>query len=367
MKPQKNYWIILICLLVLTACQEPPTSQLGGKKSEAISSVKTDAIVVNQDTQSTILEVDTIPKEINLEYDKEKLASFETINARFINFHLGDAPHYTFEDVNGNRWDFADCNVPGYGFDRELPEEEMNSDNQGWGSEKETQGLWFKLYIEQDKRQIYIDGPIGFVNVVRTGFLIDPLETHIQTELDLSITSYKTSKPLYEYNGQQSADNKTTLKTKDLDHDFYSILVEGEYVYYNLKAPPLSSVDFYWSKADEYVVLNNTDLYSYSGTNDIIVFHINSGLIAIISKENIIQGIDIGEREMLNIKKIAWIDDTTFIIESYISYLGTSGHPGIDQNRQIRLGDNFADTTNIVILPTMQVSITNDKKLPFVR
>jgi hypothetical protein len=362
MKFQKKHWIIVVYLLILVACKEETPQESTVVKPTEIAQTYTAQL--ETDTTTVLINSDTLTDKIDLGYDDKTLAGFQTLNAKFLYFQLGDASHYMFVDKNGNHWDFTDCSVPGYNFERTLPEKEINSNNQGWGSVKETQGLWFKLYIEQDERQLYIDGPIGFISLVRTGYLIDPLTIDIQTELELNFTTQKKAISGYEYVGKESSDGKTTLETKDLDHDLYSIRVRGEFAYYDLDAPPLSSLDFYWSKADEYVVLNNTDLYSYSGTNDITVFHIKSGLIATISKESIIQGVDVGERDMLNIKSISWLDDNTFMIESYMSYLGTSGHPGIDQNRQVKLGDNFANTTNIVTLPTLKISITNDRKLP---
>ena len=78
--------------------------------------------------------------------------------------------------------------------------------------------------------------------------------------------------------------------------------------------------------------------------------------------DQLFDGIDVGDREMLNVKNIVWLNDQSFYIESYVSYLGYSGHPGIDSNLKNKLGDKFANTDDIVTLPTRKYTI---KWLPY--
>ena len=62
--------------------------------------------------------------------------------------------------------DFGGCEAKNFKFSQLLPEKEMNTDNQGWGSNKELQGKWFLLTYKIVERELYIDGPIGKVEII---------------------------------------------------------------------------------------------------------------------------------------------------------------------------------------------------------
>ncbi|MFT5834928.1 MAG: hypothetical protein ACI97N_002572 [Cognaticolwellia sp.] len=96
-----------------------------------------------------------------------------TIKATFINFHLGDAEHYLFEDELGKSWDFAGSECDNFDFTHELNEKEADESNQGWGSNKDLQGKWFELtYIKREQPQ-YIDGPIVTVEIISGAVLVE--------------------------------------------------------------------------------------------------------------------------------------------------------------------------------------------------
>lgn len=88
------------------------------------------------------------------------------IKAKFIEFVLGDASHYTFEDEKGKMWDFGGCEADNCDFALELPEAEMNESNQGWGSNPEKVGKWFDLGYFETEQEMYIDGPVGTVYIL---------------------------------------------------------------------------------------------------------------------------------------------------------------------------------------------------------
>ncbi len=88
------------------------------------------------------------------------------ITAKFLEFSLGDASHYLFEDGEGKTYDFGRCEADSYIFHRELGESEMNSDNQGFGSNKELKGKWFDITYYEEEQPLYIDGPMGTVKII---------------------------------------------------------------------------------------------------------------------------------------------------------------------------------------------------------
>ena len=88
------------------------------------------------------------------------------VKAKFLEFSLGDASHFSFTTDQGKYMDFGGCEAKNFKFSRLLPKAEMNTDNQGWGSNKELQGKWFLLTYKIVEREMYIDGPIGKVKVI---------------------------------------------------------------------------------------------------------------------------------------------------------------------------------------------------------
>jgi hypothetical protein len=89
-----------------------------------------------------------------------------SLTAKFVDFELGDASHYSFEDKTGKTWDFGRCEDKSLDFAKELPESEANETNQGWASNKDLQGKWFDLKYVVKQEEMYIDGPVGDVMVI---------------------------------------------------------------------------------------------------------------------------------------------------------------------------------------------------------
>ncbi|MCC6726611.1 MAG: hypothetical protein IT258_19070 [Saprospiraceae bacterium] len=90
----------------------------------------------------------------------------QTVNAKFVEFTLGDAEHYSFEDKAGKTYDFGGCEDKSVEFGVQVPEGEANETNQGWGSNKALQGKWFDLKYIVRKQPLYQDGPEGDVQVI---------------------------------------------------------------------------------------------------------------------------------------------------------------------------------------------------------
>lgn len=117
-------------------------------------------------------EIATAPTEV-LESSQDSNNGMLSVKARFIEFYLGDAEHYIFEDETGKSWDFAGSQSAKFEFAHELSEEEANESNQGWGSNKDLQGKWFKLTYENREQPQYIDGPMVTVEIISEAILVD--------------------------------------------------------------------------------------------------------------------------------------------------------------------------------------------------
>ncbi len=141
---------------------------------------------------------------INLDDETENEAIDEddsAIRAKFIEFSLGDAEHYTFEKENGERIVFDGSEANNYNFGIELPEAEANSENQGWGSNKELQGKWFKLTFFTRQQPQYIDGPMGTARIINKAVLEDDKNNKTAT-----IKAPKSFKVLGEVDGDLDKD-----------------------------------------------------------------------------------------------------------------------------------------------------------------
>jgi len=285
--------------------------------------------------------------------------SLLTIEAQFIDFQLGDASHYTFKDVSGNYWDFSRCNSKNFEFSRLLDEAEMNTDNQGWGSTKELQGKWFKIGYTFEERPLYQDGPMGTVRTIQEAELIEKVlnDTKANSVFSLESNIMKVPLEIFVYTGNKSPDGSVELVSEEIDPTSTKIIIRSALSSKTVEGVYLSPLKNYWSENGKYVILNNVDTYAGSGTYSIVLLHVESVKYVSIDMDQLFDGIDVGDREMLNVKNIVWLNDQSFYIESYVSYLGYSGHPGIDSNLKNKLGDKFANTDDIVTLPTRKYTI----------
>jgi hypothetical protein len=92
--------------------------------------------------------------------------SVKTFSGTFVEFSLGDRPYYDFKGEDGEITSFMRCEDKNYKFERELSDEEVNDENQGFGSNEDLVGKQFKLTYEIRQEAEYIDGPIGDVKII---------------------------------------------------------------------------------------------------------------------------------------------------------------------------------------------------------
>lgn len=135
----RTFILFALLFVALAACQNS-----GAKQEEATENTE-----ANTETADTAKE--------------EKVLS---LHARFVEFTLGDAAHFVFEDKSGNQWDFGGCDDTSLEFAKELSIAETNEINQGWTSNASLQNKWFDLKYVVRQQPMYIDGPIGDVMVI---------------------------------------------------------------------------------------------------------------------------------------------------------------------------------------------------------
>ncbi|NQY66266.1 MAG: hypothetical protein HRT72_00855 [Flavobacteriales bacterium] len=63
-------------------------------------------------------------------------------------------------------------------------------------------------------------------------------------------------------------------------------------------------------------------------------------------------------RDKFNIYSLSWLNENSFAFKPSVTYQGESGHPGINFNRQEKLGEHFAQTADSLTLTPLQVEIS---------
>lgn len=125
------------------------------------------ALVACQNTASKSGDATDTPADTeNTEAPAPSEEKIMTLTAQFVEFSLGDAEHYLFKDKAGKTWDFGGCVDENVQFAEELPAEQADETNQGWGSNKKLQNKWFDLKYAIRQQPQYIDGPVGDVPVI---------------------------------------------------------------------------------------------------------------------------------------------------------------------------------------------------------
>ncbi|MDW7692832.1 hypothetical protein R9C00_11135 [Flammeovirgaceae bacterium SG7u.111] len=345
----KTIFLLLITCLLLGACAEKSSTS----EDTALDALVTDVV----ETAPVVASADMVKPQPQPEETNDYL----TVEAQFMYFSLGDASHYVFEDATGKGWSFGGCNA-GVSFEEGLSEAEANMDNQGWGSNKELQGKWFKLSYTEEERQLYIDGPMGVVEIIQKAEPIEKPSKVYKSKTGFPLEAITMEAPVegFVHMGNKNPEGTVELESEEMEPSSYRVTVKSTGVDRTIFGTVLSPVGMYWPEYSEYVVLDNADTYAGSGTYSIVVLNTESGAYTVIDKEQLLEGVDVGDREMLNIKNIVWVNNYSFSIDANVSYLGYSGHPGIDQNRKTKLGEKFADTVDVVTLPIKKYRIVGD-------
>jgi hypothetical protein len=79
---------------------------------------------------------------------------YDYIKATFVDFSFGDLEHYTFVSKYNEVFNFQ-LNNSQYDFAMDLPKEEANMDNQGWGTDPEYIGRTFHIFYDRQYNEMY--------------------------------------------------------------------------------------------------------------------------------------------------------------------------------------------------------------------
>jgi len=98
----------------------------------------------------------------------------------------------------------------------------------------------------------------------------------------------------------------------------------------------------FWSNDSRYVAFGDDDNYAGSGNRGFLVVDVREKKFIAIETVKMGAGQERGKRDMYKLSKICWLPPGDRVMFSLaVDYMGSSGHPGIDEERKDRLGDNF--------------------------
>lgn len=98
----------------------------------------------------------------------------------------------------------------------------------------------------------------------------------------------------------------------------------------------------FWSNDSRYVAFGDDDNYAGSGNRGFLIVDVGRKTFIAVETVKLGAGQERGKRDMFKLSKICWLPPGDRVMFSLaVDYMGSSGHPGIDEERKDRLGDNF--------------------------
>ncbi len=184
--------------------------------------------------------------------------------------------------------------------------------------------------------------------------------------LELKISEMEDISFGFVHTGMYSPEGNVLIVTEEIDHGIHTLAFRTFAKTHTVENALVSPENFFWSASEKYVVIHNIDFYANEGSTGITILNVQSGQYIEIEKDQIINGQNLGNRNKLAIYHIVWLSSTKFSLIASAGYLGYSGHPGIEYNRRVALGDNFNNKDDIVLVANWEVEIINDNSEPIV-
>ena len=106
----KNILFAIASILILFACTQKHETH------DDDTSVKLLEDIIDTTATAPVQIIE--PEEVDM--------GLRSVKAKFIDFELGDAEHYSFQDEQGNYWEFSGCDDTEIEFGIELDENDMD-------------------------------------------------------------------------------------------------------------------------------------------------------------------------------------------------------------------------------------------------
>lgn len=166
----------------------------------------------------------------------------------------------------------------------------------------------------------------------------------------------------FKHPGLGSPDKQTSISFESYDPVSYTLTVHRKDKSTGEAGEFYQTVEqAYWSPDSKHVAFVDDDYYAGMGEDSLTIINVETLTEIKIPLKDLVYDHDIGEREMFYASTPCWIANDKLVFAVKVNYLGESGHPGIDSNREGRLGDNFG-LDDPVDLGSFVVNLSTDKE-----
>ncbi len=182
-------------------------------------------------------------------------------------------------------------------------------------------------------------------------------EEELPAYFELSFKDNNTDRIGYSYKGDRSVDGLKTIVYVDNHPENSTIEIQSEedtIVVDEIYDMPL---EYVWSKNSDFVIIHFFEAYSNGGSTSLIVVNTNTGNKGELKNDAMMYHKSVGKRAKKNFYELEWVGEGSFEFKSSITYLGESGHPGIDASRLEELGVNYNNYEDSLELNDWIVSI----------
>jgi hypothetical protein len=100
--------------------------------------------------------------------------------------------------------------------------------------------------------------------------------------------------------------------------------------------------EVFWSQDSKRVAFGDDDFYAGSGNLGFLIVDVEKKTFVKIETTKMSPGKKHGQRDMFKLPEVCWLPPGDRVMFSLsVDFMGSSGHPGIDEERRDRLGDDF--------------------------
>ena len=167
--------------------------------------------------------------------------------------------------------------------------------------------------------------------------------------LDVDISKTDNIVQGYTFTENTSPNGLVNLIIREIDPSASSAILETEAGQIAFEGMYVSPQSHSWSENSQFVALANADLYAGAGAVDLTILSSVSKSYIQIDYAELTSSLDLQGRTRLDVENLSWTGLNSLNFTLVANYLGSSGHPGIDSERQRELGDNFEKNDPVIV------------------
>ena len=152
------------------------------------------------------------------------------------------------------------------------------------------------------------------------------------------------------HKGMQAPDGKSSLSFKFQDPTSDMLVLNRAEEVQPVEGLFFKTREVFWSPGSGKVAFADDDLYANSGNQRFIIVDVDSAVVSEIETTQLEEWKGIGKRTRFGVSGVCWVsagDQVRFDLS--VDYMGSSGHPGIDEERKERLKEKFGQSDPVLL------------------